>query len=455
MKNILAIIAVLCALAMAGCGRQAAREAKADRARFQWYLDNTAGGYLRFGVTNKAWDAPVLKAFTNIAILRTWENATNAGLFSYKGLIDEAVAAGCTDPLVAYWKLRGDGVGARADAREAGEWTKVVKALEPTEYSPLNRFYAYARAANALQSSGTNWLMIWRMWQGAKQNADRLLREAATPPEEAILVADMLVDILERAPKEKTGFMDTVQTAVDQSFPKSWHRFYLDGAFEITRAWEARGTAVASMVSKEAFAEFEAHLAKAEVALNQAWNAKPTEATALKMMTVELGQGKGRPRMEQWFERAMSLNTNSWAAVRQKYNYLQPKWYGTDEDLMQFARACVTSTNWGGRIPLIMVDLHSDRASRTGGQQRQYYRQTPVWEDLHAAFERFFKLNPDAEGWRHNYFWFAYAAEQWDEAKRQLDLMGAEINYSYFGGEESFKKMVAEVRSHAGATSAL
>jgi hypothetical protein len=56
-------------------------------------------------------------------------------------------------------------------------------------------------------------------------------------------------------------------------------------------------------------------LSVAEKALEKAWTLNPkNEQIALKMMTVELGQGKGRQRMEVWFDRAMKLNTNSYAA---------------------------------------------------------------------------------------------------------------------------------------------
>jgi hypothetical protein len=71
-----------------------------------------------------------------------------------------------------------------------------------------------------------------------------------------------------------------------------------------------------------------------------------------------------------------------------------------------------------------------------------------VWSDLQAAFEKFFKLNPEATGWHHNYFWYAYACKQWEVAKRELDVIGSEVNYSYFGSEERFNEMANEVRAH-------
>ena len=38
--------------------------------------------------------------------------------------------------------------------------------------------------------------------------------------------------------------------------------------------------------------------------------------------------------------------------------------------------------------------------------------------------------------WRHNYAWFAWAAQDWDELNRQIPLLG-EINHAYFGARIS------------------
>jgi hypothetical protein len=77
------------------------------------------------------------------------------------------------------------------------------------------------------------------------------------------------------------------------------------------------------------------------------------------MITVELGQGRGRPRMEQWFQRAMSLSPNYYEACYAKLHYLQPKWFGSNEDMLEFAGECVNSSKWGGHVPLILPTVRS------------------------------------------------------------------------------------------------
>ncbi len=69
------------------------------------------------------------------------------------------------------------------------------------------------------------------------------------------------------------------------------------------------------------------------------------------MMSVELGQGMGRPRAEMWFERVMALDPNNYEACVAMSNYLEPRWYGSDEEALKFARKCVVSKRWGGGFP--------------------------------------------------------------------------------------------------------
>ena len=65
-----------------------------------------------------------------------------------------------------------------------------------------------------------------------------------------------------------------------------------------------------------------------------------------------------------------------------------------------------------------------------------------------ANLEKFFTLNPEEKGWRHNYALYAYRAEQWDDLNRQLPLLG-EINYEFFGGKDQYDKMVRLAKEHA------
>jgi len=47
------------------------------------------------------------------------------------------------------------------------------------------------------------------------------------------------------------------------------------------------------------------------------------------MLRLATGLSFSRPEMEQWFQRAMKLDTNNYAACSSKLHFLKPMWHGT------------------------------------------------------------------------------------------------------------------------------
>src|SRR5437763_636781 len=146
--------------------------------------------------------------------------------------------------------------------------------------------------------------------------------------------------------------------------------------------------------------------------------------------------------MEQWFKRGNDLNPDYYDIFYAKLYYLEPKWYGSPEDMLEFGRECVASKKWGEHVPLILRDAHEALAKYVAAPDREkYWKQPEVWADLKSAFEKFFKLNPEETGWRHNYAQYAYRAEDWGVLNHQLPLLGY-TNFEFFGGQQVFEKMV-------------
>jgi hypothetical protein len=205
-------------------------------------------------------------------------------------------------------------------------------------------------------------------------------------------------------------------------------------------AWKARGTGGSDTVTEEGWKGFKDHLAVAEQALTEGWKVDPTSSRiATEMLSVELGQGKGRERMELWFERAMKTDHKNYDACTRKLNYLQPKWYGSVKAMREFGWQCATNRAYQGSANLMLVDVHRAIAMESG--EAGYYRIPVVWEDLHAAFENFFERNPDAEEYHYNYAWYAEACGHPEVVAEQLAFLKEPINYRYFGGKEAFEEM--------------
>ena len=119
--------------------------------------------------------------------------------------------------------------------------------------------------------------------------------------------------------------------------------------------------------------------------------------------------------------------------------------------MLAFGRECVASEKWGGQVPLMLASAHETLAGYLRPLERAaYWRRPEVWPDVKAAYERYFKLNPDAAiRWRHNYARYAYWCEQWEELNKQLGLLSP-VDYSFFGGREAYNAMVRRAKEHLG-----
>lgn len=195
-------------------------------------------------------------------------------------------------------------------------------------------------------------------------------------------------------------------------------------------------------------------LALAEAALTKAWELEPTlpwAATA--MLTVELGQGRGLERMQTWFQRALDAFPDHYQACQAKLKYLDPKWHGSEKEMMAFARACRASENWEGLFPLIMVEAHENLAAHRKDSQA-YLASPPVWNEIRAAFEAYLKRNPNSVYERSRYAMRASWCQQWAEALRQCEILGDTPDLGVFKSLDGYRWFVADVRKKARGTTA-
>ncbi|MBC8001305.1 MAG: hypothetical protein H7X97_01840, partial [Opitutaceae bacterium] len=247
-------------------------------------------------------------------------------------------------------------------------------------------------------------------------------------------------------------YFDPIEPALMAGREKSAVAHYLKGRFLFKQAWAFRGVGTADKVSAAGFAQFERKLKESEASLIKAWSLDETDdRIATLMIEVAIGLGYQRQSMEIWFDRAMKTNPGNYEACYSKLRYVMPAWHGSYEEMIEFGRACVDSKLWRGRVPLILVDAHS-AAKAWSSAKDAYWRQPGIWPDIHASYEKFFQLNPNAKSWRHNYAWHANACQQWEELQRQLDFIGTSVNHDYFGGYSEFEKIKRIAAEKTGRT---
>ncbi|MGD0770800.1 MAG: hypothetical protein ABSB42_21670 [Tepidisphaeraceae bacterium] len=218
----------------------------------------------------------------------------------------------------------------------------------------------------------------------------------------------------------------------------------VQGYFNVDYAWDARGTGWGDTVTTEGSNLCEQRLAKADAALEQAWKLDPSNSdAAAKMISVELGQGEGRDRMELWFKRAMDADPDNYWACLQKLYYLEPKWYGNGEEMLKFGRECLAGGNWDAGIPYVLVKAHLHLAQYAGGQwtpapQAEYFRNNPqAWTEIRSVYAEDRRHRPRSEEKELQFARVAASCGHWDEA----NLMFQEVGNGYNSNVLSIPEM--------------
>lgn len=429
--------------------------------RLDWNLKTLVAAYQQSGNNDAAWDGPAKLALTEFA--RSRSGLLDANEPSWEIIstnVAAAVHSGCDDPMVNYLFIKYAMDRTNSPKTFADAFCKTADDMQDSTYPKIRQFYASLRAAEQLKeaASGNRHYPpeVNQYRRQAITNLASALADKTMPVGEVDDACHEMFRIVQVNKKQYEDCYNLIEGSLFKNWPDESAVWLIKGEVHIEKAWFARGGDYADKVTDEGWKLFGENLDTAEKSLERAWKLNPKDPRiAVMMMRVELGQGQGRKRMELWFHRAMDLNPNDYDACNWKLSYLEPKWYGSRDDMLAFGRECATSTNWGGAVPLILASAHWQYSAylKDAEEKSNYWKLPDVWPDIKSSYDRFFELNPDAIGYYHNYAWYAYHAEQWDALNEIIPKLGP-INYSYFGGKDEFDKMVELAKEHASQPSA-
>jgi hypothetical protein len=237
--------------------------------------------------------------------------------------------------------------------------------------------------------------------------------------------------------------------------------YTIRGLFNVNYAWDARGGGWANSVTEDGARLMEERLARADSALEYAWKLDPTNSAAADgMISVELGQGQGRDRMELWFDRAMKADPDNYQACVDKLYYLEPKWYGSGAEMLKFGRECLAGGNWDAGIPYILIKAHMHFAQYTdagwtAAPQKAYFQLDPQnWEEIRSTYQEYRKHRPSCVSEELQFARVAAWTNHWDEANQMLDETGGAMDFDVFSSE-ALAAFTKEVRSHKTAPAAV
>jgi hypothetical protein len=246
------------------------------------------------------------------------------------------------------------------------------------------------------------------------------------------LLVDTLSMLPEREPPPLLMAFEKVDAGLHNEQVSRVDRLLLDANTSVRLACQARGNKPAVEVTPDGWADFDSNLSRAEELLTEAWqlDANSPEITRL-MLCVETGLGRDLHQLDTWFQRAMRVNGDDYFACLAMMEYFAPYWYGSEPEMLSFARTCLKTQNWEGRLPFVLVDAHdiieadspSNRVARSR-QQPGYYSRPYVWEDIRAVFEPYIAQHPDARVEKSLFARFAALAGQYVLADRLFKELG-------------------------------
>jgi hypothetical protein len=438
---------------------------KRYRERLEWNRQTLQVSYDKIGKKDARWDKPAREALDLAARMFSEQVDPVLSMSDVHAPAKKAVDAGCDDPMLLYLYARTSvGTNFPGDAEYIRRMDTASKAMATSHYSPYRR--AVALLALMLEK-GMNKAMTPEDRRELEAGLDAVLNLLPASVAEDSRNGDwndqwysMIRDVL-YVHRKLTGDFKQSFDWVDARLVKIPEikalELTIKGSFFMDWGWEARTKAFAPAVTQEQFRTFDQRLTEARLAFEEAWKLKPGVATvAESMIAIEKSIGHGdRQAMETWFERAMKADGNSREACWSKLDWLDPKWHGTKEEMLAFARQCRDTKNWRTGITLLIGDAHLRVTERLPMNERQRYWASPeVWSDIKTVFDEYLKHRPDDNVARSKYAVYCFYANHLREAHAQFQLLGDHLSQwptFPFVPLEVMKKMRDEAARRFGA----
>jgi hypothetical protein len=462
------VSAVILTLAVAEVGADAptipqdpAAQARRRAGRLAWHRATTVEAYDRVGGRDPKWDSAARLALSEFA--NSWA-APGMAAKDHGRAADaaatEALAAGCTDPLVKY--IVGRRLYGFANSPDAADKNRLLveaaRELAASKYPAVRKAHALVNAAVVLARPA-----------GRRPVADDRRSAMKALDDCLALVPEILNDPHPEARRQAVNVCETALTQYAGLEGGDWDAGLakvrpavaggpkadalaglLIGYAEIRAAGQARGKGFANTITEAGRAGWQLHNERARAAFEAAWKADPTDPeSATGMIRVCLGLTSPRDEMETWFRRAMAADGDYRDACAAKLQYILPKWHGTAEDALAFGRACVGTGNYDADIPFELIAVHLELAA--GTRADQYLAGQPgAWAGVQQVMTEAIKRHPESNCLRTACARWAAQFGQWEFAGEQFRAMGADYWRPAFATQQEAEQFIDRVRRAAG-----
>jgi hypothetical protein len=463
----------------------------------QYHHDLFLNTYDRLGHHSPHWDKPARRALA--ALAADWAlSVTGSGdeMDTAWFAVQDALRAHCDDPLLLYLAGRMESLYGPIGDHPADFPARAAQGMSASpDYPPLLKSYCYLRAAQYL---ATHDFKVPAKRRAARDQAHQYFDQAlaliptlatdrSIPPTRLLDLFHCLTEVAPAlAPnadkdaatdKAKNGiaFPDTPDDPT--AFPlAAWHRAFdpfakacpdpslahtLEAGTLLNLAWEARGQGPAADVPPDNRRRFLDLLNSAEASLDQATTEDPDNQLAATLM-LQVGTAKGfsRGMMDYWFQRAVTDNPNAYDAVTEVLTYLEPRWGGSVDQMLSFARTCAATNNWKASLPLAVVDAHLIASRYTNPDYDgsdlhpvpQYFADHPAaFAEIRPIYEEYLRRHPQTLFHRTRFATLAAWSGQWTLAHQLFQSTGDKTSYRWAFNVNSLNKLRTQAKRHARA----
>lgn len=205
---------------------------------------------------------------------------------------------------------------------------------------------------------------------------------AATPDNDARFHR---VEVLSAAALRRSAWLDSWL----RERPDDPHALAVRAQLAMLRAWEVRG---AEWTPRDPERFLDA-LADAETCAREAIAAAPTDPSPhVTLITAARGQQVDRAEFDRRLAALLALAPGLVAGHEQALQYLAPKWFGSTEEMLAFARDASARATPGSALALLVVLAHVEQhlilSMRPGRRAARYMAEPEVVADIAAAEAR-------------------------------------------------------------------
>lgn len=338
------------------------RTVREDEAQVEaWSRRTMAEAYARLGQKDPRWDAQARELIEDTLVRRTASVGLDDAIRT-QALGREAVAAGCSDPLVLYALAL---VLTDQDPDSPEITFLLERAVEGMKHARYPRAVARYVASGLYRSHGYSRQPMFARKPVADQELKWFLESLQDgsygPDEDDVLVWQLMngtgFDLMKRNGTR-------IKVALEATpWVDEWARLHFSGLWHERQAWAARGHEAAGDVRPEQWKGFRAEIALARRDWVRAWQLRPDRpepAYGMIGLVTHLPADDETERL--WFDRSVAARVDYWNAYSSMEGMLLPRWGGSYEEMLDFGKECLGGGRFDTRVPLFLLETVDDIA---------------------------------------------------------------------------------------------